>query len=319
MQNPFSSTPDSDASALSRRSFLSRATAASAAASLGGGLLLLGSAEEASALPPPGARLDAAVLNFALNLEYLEAEFYVYAVTGQGIEARGVQVSGKGTPGTVTIKQNPLVPFTTTAFREYAKEIAADEVAHVNLLRAALADLPGGPVARPAINLLQSFNTLAQAAGIVPAGGTFDPFESELNFLLGAFIFEDVGVTAYKGAAKFIQKRRLLEAAAGILAVEAYHAGIIRTVLLSLGRQEGQQSILDTVKKISDLRDVLDGADDRDQELTTEDGEANLVPTDENGLAYSRSTRQVLNIVYGAADATGGLFFPGGMNGRIKA
>ena len=37
---------------------------------------------------------------------------------------------------------------------------------------------------------------------------------------------------------------------------------------------------------------------------------ANLVPTDSQSLAFARTVRQVQNIVYGAVDATQGLFFP---------
>jgi hypothetical protein len=43
------------------------------------------------------------------------------------------------------------------------------------------------------------------------------------------------------------------------------------------------------------------------------------VPTDANGIAFSRSAGQVLNIVYlSKAALVGGGFFPSGVNGFIK-
>ncbi|YCI06017.1 ferritin-like domain-containing protein (plasmid) [Ensifer sp. D2-11] len=53
-----------------------------------------------------------------------------------------------------------------------------------------------------------------------------------MTFLLGGMLFEDVGVTAYAVAAPLVQKKEHLEAAAGILAVEASHMGRARSQTL---------------------------------------------------------------------------------------
>ncbi|MFC3690923.1 ferritin-like domain-containing protein [Chenggangzhangella methanolivorans] len=244
---------------------------------------------------------DADVLNFALNLEYLEAEFYLRATTGKGLSDD--DIDGKGNQGSVV--GGKKVKFDTKAIRLYAEEIAGDEKAHVQFLRAGLGD---ARVARPKINLRASFTAAATAAGLVTEGQEFDAFANETNFLLAAFIFEDVGVTAYKGAAPLLTDKALLEAAAGILGVEAYHAGIIRTQLYSLG-------LFKEARAISDARDSLDGDSDLDQGIGNAKV-ANLVPTDENGIAYSRSVPQVRSIVFLGGENKGG-FFPNGLNGAL--
>jgi hypothetical protein len=245
---------------------------------------------------------DSAILNFALNLEYLEANFYSYAAHGYAIPSS--LMGGLGNQG--GISGGKAVPFKSKGIQQLAQEIAGDELAHVSFLRSALGS---SAVAQPEIDLFASFTAAAQAAGVVPAGTSFDPFASEEYFLLGAFIFEDVGVTAYKGAAPLISSKTYLEAAAGILSVEAYHAAAVRTRIYDLG-----------LSAAADLISAARGAlDDGKDQGTTVNGLENIVPADQNGLAYSRTPGEVLNIVYLTPKvATSGGFFPNGVNGIIN-
>ena len=257
---------------------------------------------------------DADILNFALNLEYLEAQFYLYAVNGAGLPTN--LTTGTGTQGTVTGGRR--VNFTDPLVREYANEIAADEQAHVAFLRTALGT---AAVSQPAIDIGTApngaFSTAARAAGLVGPNESFDPYLNDENFLLGAFIFEDVGVTAYKGASPLISNKTFLEAAAGILAVEAYHAALVRTTLFRKGIQT--PALVNATEAISNARDSLDGTSDKDQGIALRDNASNIAPLDSNGLAYSRTAGEVLNIVYLTAMARSqGGFFPAGVNGNIR-
>lgn len=247
---------------------------------------------------------DADILNFALNLEYLEAEFYLRAFLGYGLQ--GTDVTGVGTPGTVV--GGSAVPFQTEAIAQYAQTLAVDELTHVRFLKESLGT---AAVAEPSINLSTSFTTLAVSAGLIQAGQTFDPFADEVSFLLGAYIFEDVGVTAYAGAARYITNPNYLEAAGAILATEAYHGGAIRSLLADIGAGVATNAI-------SALRAQLSGVED-DMGIIVPGESYNFTSVDINALVFRRTPAQVLNIVYGGGAAgTGGLFFPSGMNGTVR-
>lgn len=282
---------------------------------------------------------DAAILNFALNLEYLEAAFYLAAV-GRLSELPGggadVQLPA-GFDGSTAIDFQALSGNAAVgaALAAFASEIANEELAHVNFLRAALTDA-GAPVAeRPVLNLASSFQTAAAVAfdGVNPGDvglpatftpADFNPFANGTFFAHGAYIFEDVGVTAYKGAAPLITSKAYLEAAAGILASEAYHSGTLRTFLYladtSVLDFYGGLNVHAIAGAISNARDALDGDADLDQgiagvEIAT-GGDANIAVTDANGVAYSRTPLQVAKIVYLSADAqvSENSFFPQGID-----
>ncbi|MBV9655285.1 MAG: ferritin-like domain-containing protein [Acetobacteraceae bacterium] len=295
---------------LLRGAGLGAAAAAAATGLRGVGAVGLIPAAHADGYRPP----DVDILNFALNLEYLEAEFYQRAVYGVGLS--GADTGGLGTQGGVT--GGSQVPFRTAALQQGAAEIAADELAHVRFLRSALGD---AAVAEPAIDLVGSFTNAAIAAGVIQPGQTFNPFADEVSFLLGAFIFEDVGVTAYNGAAPLIHSRSYLGAAASILAVEAYHASEVRVALYALGlsEQAGKISALRAAASAAAAPEgspAASGVPD-DQGIVV-NGVVNIVPTDANGLAFARTTAQVLNIVYLGGASAGFGFFPDRLNGNIR-
>jgi hypothetical protein len=275
--------------------------------------VLGGGAANAAPVDATSDATDAAVLNFALNLEYLEAEFYLRAVTGEGLDSKDAD----GTVGTYgKVSGGHAVPFKSKTIAKYAREIARDEREHVRFLRGALGK---SAVARPKIALDAAFTAAATAAGVIKKGQKFDAFANDTNFLLAAFLFEDVGVTAYKGGAGLITNKTYLDAAAGILAVEAYHAGAVRTVLY--GEAEKNHAIYGIVQKLSDARDSLDGTSNDDQGITNKKSPSNLVPTDANSIAYGRTPGHVLNIVYLTPDtnATKGGFYPNGVNGAVNS
>ena len=83
------------AAASNRRRFMSTIAVASAGVTaMGAGLKM---EAQTSAAPT-----DADILNFALNLEYLEAEFYTVATTGMTIDQMGIGITGTGTQGAAT-------------------------------------------------------------------------------------------------------------------------------------------------------------------------------------------------------------------------
>ena len=157
--------------------------------------------------------------NFALQLEYLEGEFYSCASTGSGLPA---ELRGGGPASTGCQKAN-----LGSAVGDVAAELAANEKTHVRpcphlplralmsthscspcflaiqhteltcpgvlqvtLLRNALGSA-ATPI--PQIDLGNSFAAAANAAFGMTLSPPFSPYTNDLFFLTGAFIFEDVG------------------------------------------------------------------------------------------------------------------------------
>lgn len=109
---------------------------------------------------------------------------------------------------------------------------------------------------------------------------------------------------------------------AGIMAVEAYHAGYIRTALIQNGDVVFSYgaNVTTIVNAISAAREVLDGLDNEAErgifDATT--GDYILAPADDNAVAFSRTPAQVLAIAYLDKFGAAGGFFPNGVTGNIQ-
>jgi len=138
------------------------------------------------------------VLNLALTLEYLEAEFYAMALDS-GVLSNNAKAEA------------------------IYMQISKHESQHVDFLTAAIEGAGADPVAKPSFDFT--------------VGGTFDPFNENgagqatayAQLLALAQAFEDTGVRAYKGqAANLMGSAGVLTAALQIHSVEARHASEIR-------------------------------------------------------------------------------------------
>lgn len=142
------------------------------------------------------------VLNFALQLEYLEANFYT-----KGVATAGLIPAGAATTALTLIRDH--------------------ENAHVNFLKTAITAAGGVPVSYTAAN----FDFTAK-------GAFNDVFTNYATFLAVAQAFEDTGVRAYKGQAANLMgtaNRAYLTAALNIHSVEARHASHIRQMRAAAG------------------------------------------------------------------------------------
>ncbi len=202
-------------SRVTRRSFFAGAGLAAGAIAVAG----CGSSSTTTIAPTttpapttaPTGPSEVDVLNFALNLEYLEASFYLYITTGNGLQAADMGSS----PGAVT--GGAQVTFTDPNVTALAQQLAADEQAHVQFLRSVITKAGATPVSMPALNLA--------ALGTVKDDATFLSLARQL---------ETVGVSAYEGGiSAFVSDTTGLLYAATVHDTEAQHEGNLRQFLIA--------------------------------------------------------------------------------------
>jgi hypothetical protein len=216
---------DRAATRLGRRRFLSSLGAVGAAAGVAAVTgSLAGCSDDGPITLPATTPSVLDVLNFALNLEYLEASFYLYVTTGSGLPAADMGTS----PGTVT--GGAQIAFVNPVVASLATQLATDEREHVEFLRSTITTVGGTPVSMPSLNLA--------ALGAPTNDATFVALARQL---------ETVGVSAYIGGAPYLtSSTAALTYAAQILDTEAQHEGFMREACIQLGITSPAVDALDT-------------------------------------------------------------------------
>ncbi len=289
--------------ALNRRRFLSSIAAASAIAAAGG--VLTGTKAEAQAAAAPSV---ADVLNFALNFEFLEAEFYSYGSSGMSLAAAVAASAALSTPTianppTITASNvtNPPSVMLTGNQQAVAAALFQDEAHHITTLQQAITTLGGTPITEPMIDF--------------SAGGTMPTVNTPTLFFAAARQFTALGNSAYTGAAAdLVSNPSILTVASQILGAEAQHLGVVNYLCVTLGITTPSPD------KMIDGQDVPPSTTASIFTITS--------PSLSSGpaLGISRTPQQVLGVAYGVSTpttitpptgTTHGGFFPDGVNGTI--
>ncbi|KAJ1420828.1 Ferritin-like domain [Sesbania bispinosa] len=262
---------------------------------------------------------DVDLLEFPLNLEYLEAEFFLFGSLGHGLDVVAPNLAQGGPPpiGAKLAKLDILV-------RDVILQFGLQEVGHLRAIKSTVRGFP-----RPLLDLsTESFAKIMDNAFGRPLHPPFDPYANEINFLLASYVIPYVGLTGYVGANPMLQNATSKRLVAGLLGVESGQDAVIRALLYERRGMMVQPygiSVAEFTNRISALRNRLGKGGLKDEGLVVPrvqgaEGRVsgNILAGDRDSLAYPRTPQEILSIVYGTADERlPGGFYPNGASGRI--
>ncbi|XP_061352767.1 ferritin-like catalase Nec2 [Gastrolobium bilobum] len=262
---------------------------------------------------------DVDLLEFPLNLEYLEAEFFLFGSLGHGLDVVAPHLAEGGPPpiGARLANLDILV-------KDVILQFGLQEVGHLRAIKSTVRGFP-----RPLLDLsTASFAKVMDSAFGRPLHPPFDPYANEINFLLASYVIPYVGLTGYVGANPLLQTATAKKLVAGLLGVESGQDAVIRALLYerrSLKVLPYGISVAEFTNRISALRDRLGNTGLKDEGLVVPRGQGaegrvsgNILSADRDSLSYPRTPQEILRIIYGTGDEhVPGGFHPHGASGRI--
>lgn len=272
---------------------------------------------------------DKELAQVALNLEYFEAEYFLWAAYGYGLDVIAEYLVDGG-PAPLGAQKANLDPYYTDLYIQ----MGLQEVGHLRAIKNALGDAPYCAFPRTLLNLTKanwadSVDKAFEAYFGTTLNPPFDPYANSLNYLISTYFIPYVGLTGYVGASPLLEGHNAKRLVAGLLGVESGQDAVIRTEMY---RQKDVKvtpynyTVADFSNAISKLRNDLTGSFvDEGLVVPLQDGAemnvtGNILAGDPDSVAYARTGEQVFQTVYGTGDASKpGGFYPKGGQGVIAA
>ncbi|XP_073225584.1 ferritin-like catalase Nec2 [Cicer arietinum] len=262
--------------------------------------------------------LDSDHIEFALNLEYLEAEFFLYGSSGHGLDVVAPKLA-EGGPSPIGGKLAELSPIVHSKIKLFVDPFC----------RAIKSAVKGFP--RPLLDLSKSsFAKVMDSAFGRPLVPPFDPYANDINFLLASYVIPYVGLTGYVGANPLLVYYTSKQLVGGLLGVESGQDAVIRTLLYQADNQKllvkpYDVSVAEFTNRISTLRNKLGHGGLKDEGLVVSKKQGsegsvsgNILAGDKYSLSYPRTPQEILRIVYGSGnESVPGGFYPHGGKGHI--
>ncbi|KAJ3683717.1 hypothetical protein LUZ60_013944 [Juncus effusus] len=258
-------------------------------------------------------------LQFALNLEFSEAEFFLFGALGVGLDTIDPKLALGGPPPVGVLKAN-----LDDVTRQIVEEFGYEEVGH---LRAIISTVGG--FTRPLIDLsAKNFANLMDIAFGYPLNPPFNPYLNTVNYLLASYVIPYLGINGYSGANVNIEGFATRKLIAGLLSVESAQDAVIRTLLYERKDQivfPYKYTVSEFTIQISNLRNQLGMCQNKDEGLVVPrqlGAEmrtcSNIISADVSSTSYVRTPAEILRILYMTGDErVPGGFLPNGGNGKV--
>ncbi|MED6134988.1 hypothetical protein PIB30_042086 [Stylosanthes scabra] len=256
---------------------------------------------------------DVELIEFALNLEYLEADYFLNGALGHGLDVVAPNLTGGGPPpiGARIAHLGPLV-------RDVILQFGLQEVGHLRAIKSTVRGFP-----RPLLNI--SSETFGQ---IIDNAFAFDPYANDINYLIATYVIPYVGLNGYVGANPLLQSVTAKKLVAGLLAAESGQDAVVRAMLYERRYEiviPYGVTVAEFTDRISALRNKLgrDGLKDEGLVVPKELGAegkvtGNILSLNKDSLGYPRTPPEILRIVYATGnESVPGGFYPKGANGTI--